>query len=260
VSEDSAEATAAVLDQPVSGLQHVPEVPSGPRRTWRRIGLGAALSGAGFVAGLVAAPWLNQGGWLLGRQAGSIAVERQAPRPDDGPLPVTASHRRDAARLLLAASSLASAAGPIAAPAATEVRPRKAPVTFETLPAPVREALNRLAAGKPLQRLQLREGERDRDGQPVFAMHFDLEAVEHEIVVDAQGKLIEAQIDVAVGELPHSLTEQIFMAVPDAVLIEAERRESENEAPFYEVELRSGGVRREVRLSESGEIIRNKVK
>jgi hypothetical protein len=259
VSEDSAETPG--LDQPVSDSKPAPVWRRTSRRIWQSGRVGAAVAvallGAGFLAGLLAAPWLNRSGWLLGRQGGTIAVERRVLRADDGPLPVTSHDRREAARLLLAASSLASAAGP-SLPARVALRPRKASVTFETLPAPVREALQRLAAGKPLQRLQLRESE--REGQPVFDMQFDLEAVEHEIVVDAHGKLIEAQIDVAVGEVPHSLTEEIFKTLPDAVLIEAERHESEKEAPYYEVELRSGGVRRELQLSESGEIIRNRAK
>lgn len=238
-------------DEPAASDGPTGGAPARPR--WRSLALALALVGGGFLGGLLAAPWLNLGGWLSGST--SVAVERRARVADDAPLPVTPSDRREAARLLLAASSLASAAAPPPPAAAATAQES---LSFDRLPAPVREALSRLAAGKPLQRMTV--SERLREGVSVFDIRFDLEAVEHEVVVDPQGKLIEAEMDIAVAELPHSVSEQVFMAVPDAVVIDAEKHESENEPPFYEVTVRAGGARRELRIGEGGEILRNRLK
>ena len=235
--------------------------PARPRGAWTDNGRTVALLALGFAGGLAVSPALS---WMRQTDTSGNGGGTGERYSFQGAAAVTSGERQQAAKLLLAASSLARAAEGAEATPTGSAEPRSAArLTIDGLPSPVRESLLRLAGGRPLRGLSLQERAHpdvQADDPRAFAMRFDLDAVEHDLLVDAQGKLLSARVDMAPSELPHSVQTGIDVALPQAVILRAEKHESSEQPPWFEVQVRAAGARRELKISESGEILRNKLR
>jgi YD repeat-containing protein len=200
----------------------------------------------------VVAPALR-GRWDTGGRAGrSLDTERAG----SGPAASDDRSRRhvETTKLLLAASQLARTAQQAPTPQTAPLQQ----ATFDTAPAPVREALLRLASGRPLKDLRIQHR---LEPVPRFETRFDLDGVEHEMNYDPQGKLLESEVEIGPSEIPATVQQSVNKIYPGAVLMETERMEGVRfPGPTYEIELRAGGVRRELWVNEAGEVVRDRLR
>jgi hypothetical protein len=126
------------------------------------------------------------------------------------------------------------------------------------LPPPVEAVLRQVTLGRDPRRLRLEH--RQRQGQPVFEVNLELDGVVQEYTIDPQGKVLEAEADMGVSELPTAVTTGIQAALPGAVLLAAEREQEDGAPPHYEIEIRADGRRHELNVSEDGTITRQKTR
>src|SRR5688572_24563850 len=91
-----------------AGGDSPPTPVAGRAGNWRDLARTVALVTLGFAGGLIAAPWLRGGD----RGGSGGASGAGADVDETRPAPLTASERQQAAKLLLAASSLARVANP----------------------------------------------------------------------------------------------------------------------------------------------------
>ena len=127
----------------------------------------------------------------------------------------------------------------------------------EDLPPAVEAVLRQVSEGRKVAEVELER--RQRNGQTVYDAELDIDGVEHEYTIDEQGKVIEAERDLALSELPAAVTTGITTALPGAILMEAEQKQKDGTS-LYEVELRLDGHRHELLLSADGRITRHQTR
>jgi hypothetical protein len=199
----------------------------------------------------------------------AVAVERAERAAERRPPGDERNDRRGAesARLALAAVSLQRAALQPGTPLSTRESDRrlvrrpedeKRKITPEELPPPLRRVLEQVAQGRSIHGLTLQR-ER-RDGQVLHELEFEVDSTEHELKMDDQGKIVESEIDIPIGDLPAAVTAGIKAIAPGATLLEAERNQNADRSPFYEVDIQLDGVRRELTVTEDGRVMRDSVR
>lgn len=128
------------------------------------------------------------------------------------------------------------------------------PVRMDALPDAVTAAITRLAAGR-----SLKEGwaqRRIHDDQPYYRLKVDIAGIEHHVNVDEQGKLLRSDIQLGLGELPPAIIQHVNAALPGAVVLKAARIDAgDGSTLYYEVNVRADGKRRDVKVTEDGQIL-----
>ena len=206
---------------------------------------GACLA-AGFAGGLLAAPGIRGSRLDAPAQAAPVSVE-----PARGPEQARVRDKDQLRRLAVAATSLERAAQAGPAPSAGPQ-----PVTLQQLPAPVRSVLSQITQGRQLRGLTLER--LTREGRPVFETDFRLDGVAHELKLDEQGRVLESEVEFAVGELPAAITSGIQAALPGAVFLDAEREQNGDAPAYFEVNLRHDGQLAQVKVSEDGRVLQHR--
>jgi uncharacterized membrane protein YkoI len=229
----------------------------------RRLALvGVASLAVGFGAGLLAAPAL--------RSAPPIAVDRTLREPAGGAAPAPAGRSRtsdEMARLAIAAASLERTAraprlqAPLGAhaPAGTvgNVDNERA-VTLDQLPPAIRATVSQIIQGRPMRDLTLEL--RNQGGRTIYETEFVLDGSEHELKMDEQGKIVESEVEFALGDLPTPVTSGIAAALPGAVLLDAEREQVRDDPAFFEINIRHAGQRYELNVAEDGRVLRTRAR
>ena len=231
----------------------------------RRIGIVAlACLAVGFGAGLLAAPAL--------RPPPAIAVDRVLNEPARDTASATGRSRtseEEMARLALAAASLertaraprfqpVPGATPATGPSGNPNVDNERPVTLEQLPPAIRATVTQIVQGRQLRDLTLEL--RKHDGKPLYETEFVLDGAEHELKMDEQGKILESEVEFALGDLPTPVTTGIAAAMPGAVLLDAEREQAHNDPAFFEINIRQAGQRYELQVAEDGRVLRTRAR
>jgi hypothetical protein len=213
----------------------------------------------GFAAGValgprvVAASSPRAAAWAEAHASGTAS--RQPALPSAGNAD---ADRAASGRLAVAATALARVPQLRPEPQPPEQRRERPHIKFDDLPAPVQQVLRQLTLGRPTQWSRIEP--RERNGINYFKAEFDLDGMEQEYDVDPQGKVLASETDVPLGEVPAPISRTIESAFPGAVLLEAERDQQLDQAPFYEMNIEHQGQRRELHISEDGRILRQHLK
>ena len=230
----------------------------------RRLGLVAfACLAVGFGAGLLAAPAL--------RPPPAIAVDRVLNEPARDTATGTARSRtseEELARLAVAAASLERTARaprfqpergqPATGPSGNTNVDNERPVTLDQLPPAIRATVTQIVQGRQLRDLTLEL--RTHNGKPLYETEFVLDGAEHELKMDEQGKILESEVEFALGDLPTPVTTGIAAAMPGAVLLDAEREQAHNDPAFFEINIRQAGQRYELQVAEDGRVLRTRAR
>jgi hypothetical protein len=212
---------------------------------WRTTALAAGFFSLGFLAGVLVAPRLHR----------APATEPAPVVVDEQRVPVLAEAH---ARVLEAHPPKAAAAK---IPTFKSAAPVAGPdfVSVQTLPAPVRDVVMRLVADHPVKGLAAEV--REHKGQPFYKVQYELDGTKREFFFDQRGTLMQSETQLAMNEIPARVQEAIAQALPGSGLLKAKKLEgSWFPVPLYEVDVRGDGNRREVQVTETGEIARIKVK
>jgi hypothetical protein len=225
--------------------------------TWRKILPPLAFTTLGLGAGIILAPHLRGGGddptpGQRTARAVDVAVERS---PADRAAKVDG---QAAARRLLAMARAAQQASAVAPRGDGSRSGGPGPVEFDQLPAPVKAAVSRLAAGQPVkpgwaQRLV------SADNRTLYRVKADIAGVEHHLSIDEQGGLQQTKVDLGAAEIPAQVHRVVGAAWPGAVLLKAARLTETGRPPYYEVDVRAGSERRELQIDEAGAVLRDRL-
>jgi ferric-dicitrate binding protein FerR (iron transport regulator) len=161
----------------------------------------------------------------------------------------------EATRLALATAALERVPRLSAEP----VPPQPAPAArstgeLEELPAPLRAVLRQVAQGRPMDNLKIRP--HGRDDRPVYNLDFDIDGINHELDVDAEGKVLKSEVDLPLSVLPPVITSSVQAAYPDATLVDAELNQNEGMPRYYEIHIRRDGRLIELQILDDGRIAR----
>lgn len=223
-----------------------------------------ACLAVGFGAGLLAAPAL--------RSPPAVAVDRvhREPARDTATgMGRARSNQEEMARLALAAASLertaraprlhpVPGANPATGPSGNANVDNERPVTLEQLPPAIRATVTQIVQGRQLRDLTLEL--RTHEGKPLFETEFVLDGAEHELKMDEQGKILESEVQFALGDLPTPVTTGIAAAMPGAVLLDAEREQDHNDPAHFEINIRHAGQRYELQVAEDGRVLRTQAR
>ncbi len=121
-------------------------------------------------------------------------------------------------------------------------------LSFEKLPEPVREAVQKTFPNAEVVRVEREGGDNDRQYE-ISLKHKDGRKIEVEILPD--GQIVE--IDEQIQDLPADVIKSINKTFPNASIKHAKKET--NIRVVYHVEVLSRGKRREVELSSRGKIL-----
>jgi uncharacterized membrane protein YkoI len=239
------------------------------RATWGTrvlILVGVASLGIGFAGGALLGPVWRSGAVTARTvaEAPPVALDRDRSGPaadDDG------ARAAERARLAVAAGALTQvpqlrpspqALAEAQAQAAHAQAHRRHKLAPHEVPEPVMKVLQQLTLGREMKNTEIER--RQRDGRTFYQADFDLEGVEHEYALDEQGKVLYSEWDVAISELPASISGGIQAAVPGAVVLSAEREQRDGDPAVYEIEVNVNGQRRELEMGEDGKVLKQQVR
>ncbi len=138
-------------------------------------------------------------------------------------------------------------AGLLVAGAATGLAWDEEEMSLSQVPAQVREALLKLAAGA-----KITEVEREREhGMIFYEAEWEVDGRETEAKVTASGDLVEMEEEVAAGDVPAAVRAVVAKKFPNGAKVEYEKITLH----FYEVEGKVAGVEREILVSPAGKIL-----
>lgn len=118
---------------------------------------------------------------------------------------------------------------------------------IEQAPEPVRNAINTVLRGQPLDALTV---EKER-GVTLYEAEYKVEGVEHSVELAADGEVLEQENAVTTSSLPNEVTAAFAKRFPGAAVSEAELVTQR----FYELEVKVNGKTREVKINAAGQIL-----
>jgi RNA polymerase sigma factor (sigma-70 family) len=144
------------------------------------------------------------------------------------------------------------------------------------LPRPVDAALERIRAGRKLDKLKIEP--RLRKGNPIYVVKFEVGDLDEEFQFGPDGTFIESEIDVLVADLPAVVVATARAAVPRAPIEAAEFHnegavsfyELDDGQPrgplhhrpartFYELRVHAGSGKYKLKIAETGELLEKKL-
>ncbi len=130
----------------------------------------------------------------------------------------------------------------------------EAKISLADAPATVQAAAKKLAGEAKITDVS----KEIEDGKTVFETEFTVNGVEHSASFAEDGKLLEDEAEVEVADLPKAVSETIAKELPGGKLKEASKVSADGKI-FYEVEVKVGDEKHEVKVSTEGKLMSNKV-
>jgi hypothetical protein len=90
----------------------------------------------------------------------------------------------------------------------------------------------------------------------VYNLDFDVDGLNHELDVDAEGKILTSEVDLPLTALPDVITRSVQSSYPAASLVDAELNQNEDMPRYYEIHIRRDGRVVELQVMEDGRIAR----
>ncbi len=130
---------------------------------------------------------------------------------------------------------------------------REEPASLADLPPPVQEAIRRVAGPSPIREVE----KVTKAGVSTYEAEYRADGVEHSVKVSAAGEVLEVEKEVPPASLPAEVQAAVLKRLPGGRIREAEAVYVGGAASptYYEVEVKAGGVKRELRVRPSGEIV-----
>lgn len=179
-------------------------------------------------------------------------------RPAGAPGARDESERREVAGTELVRHAAKAPPKLVALPtAAVDERPRR--LTLDQVPGPVRDVVSNFVAGRHVGKLNFET--RLRKGEVHYRLDAHLDGIDHNMVFDERGTLRDSDIDVAASDLSPRAQQAIQRVQPGASVLKAKKKEGTDwPVPVYEVEIAVGGAHRELRVTDAGDVLRDRVK
>jgi uncharacterized membrane protein YkoI len=126
-------------------------------------------------------------------------------------------------------------------------------MSLDKAPPPVQTSVQRLAGNNKVHSFT-REIE---NGQTVYEAEWDQDGAEHSAVVNGSGDVMEEETEIKTSDLPPAVKDAVMKKYPNGHLGEAGSLR-EGGRSGYEVEVKTGAEKHELKVSPTGEILSDK--
>jgi uncharacterized membrane protein YkoI len=127
-------------------------------------------------------------------------------------------------------------------------------MSLDQAPQPVQASVQRLAGSNKVHSFT-REME---DGQTVYEAEWKQDGSEHSAVVNGSGVVVEEETEINSSDLPPVVKDAVMRKYPNGKLGEAGSLKEGGRSAF-EVEVKAGGEKHELKVSSTGEILSDKI-
>lgn len=126
------------------------------------------------------------------------------------------------------------------------------PASLADLPPVVREAIRRVAGPSAIQEVE----KATKAGVTTYEAEYRVDGVEHSVRVSAAGEVLEVEKEVPPARLPAEVRAAVHKRVPGGVIREVEAVYVGGGASltYYQIEVKDGPRKRELKVRPSGEI------